>query len=100
MRCLPGACFVALVCLMSAAISAALAPPNPPATMGADEREMYEHPLVKRYATKEMSYIWSPEMKFSTWRRLWVALAKAEKELGECIGVPCKWWARDRHAVS
>ena len=29
-----------------------------------------------------MSYIWSPEKKFSTWRRLWIALAKAEKELG------------------
>jgi len=36
-----------------------------------------------RYATKEMSYIWSPEKKFSTWRRLWVALATAEKELGK-----------------
>jgi len=46
------------------------------------ETSMYEHPLVKRYATKEMSYIWSPEKKFSTWRRLWIALAKAEKELG------------------
>ena len=101
--------------------------------MSGDETTMYEHPLVKRYATKvrasgrslrfcggsklgpigwtrprcpshaahhprvrnallthiqahtkpqEMSYIWSPEKKFSTWRRLWIALAKAEKELG------------------
>ena len=35
-----------------------------------------------RYASKEMSYIWSPDMKFSTWRKLWIALATAEKELG------------------
>lgn len=42
----------------------------------------YEHPLVQRYATKEMSFIWSPAMKFSTWRKLWTALATAEQELG------------------
>jgi adenylosuccinate lyase len=42
----------------------------------------YEHPLVERYATKEMSFIWSPAMKFSTWRKLWTALATAEQELG------------------
>lgn len=36
--------------------------------------------------SQEMSYIWSPEKKFSTWRRLWIALAKAEKELGACMG--------------
>jgi adenylosuccinate lyase len=42
----------------------------------------YDHPLVGRYATKEMSLIWSPAMKFSTWRKLWVALATAEQELG------------------
>jgi len=42
----------------------------------------FEHPLVKRYATKEMSAIWSPAMKFSTWRKLWVALATSEKDLG------------------
>ena len=35
-----------------------------------------------RYASKEMSYVWSPDMKFSTWRKLWIALATAEKELG------------------
>ena len=40
-------------------------------------------------ALQEMSYIWSPEKKFSTWRRLWVALAKAEKELGAYIPVLC-----------
>ena len=38
--------------------------------------------MSDRYASKEMSYIWSPDMKFSTWRKLWIALATAEKELG------------------
>jgi len=42
----------------------------------------YRNPLIERYASKEMSYIFSPEFKFRTWRRLWIALAKAEKELG------------------
>ena len=35
-----------------------------------------------RYATKEMSFVWSPAMKFTTWRKLWTALATAEQELG------------------
>eukprot|EP00002_Diphylleia_rotans_P039803 TRINITY_DN9320_c0_g3_i2.p1 TRINITY_DN9320_c0_g3~~TRINITY_DN9320_c0_g3_i2.p1 ORF type:complete len:513 (-),score=96.24 TRINITY_DN9320_c0_g3_i2:264-1802(-) len=42
----------------------------------------YDNPLVARYASKEMSQLWSPQRKFSTWRRLWIALAEAEKELG------------------
>ncbi len=42
----------------------------------------YDNPLIERYASKEMSYVFSPESKFRTWRRLWIALAKAEKELG------------------
>jgi adenylosuccinate lyase len=42
----------------------------------------YDHPLVERYATKEMSLIWSPATKFTTWRKLWTALATAEQELG------------------
>lgn len=46
------------------------------------EKLKYEHPLTDRYASKEMSFIWSPAKKFSTWRRLWVALAEAEKDLG------------------
>lgn len=46
------------------------------------EQLTYEHPLVQRYATKEMSFLWSPAMKFSTWRKLWTALATAEQELG------------------
>ena len=42
----------------------------------------YESPLSSRYASKQMQYIFSPDKKFSTWRRLWVALARAEMELG------------------
>jgi adenylosuccinate lyase len=46
------------------------------------DQRVYEHPLVQRYATKEMSFVWSPAMKFTTWRKLWTALATAEQELG------------------
>ena len=42
----------------------------------------YESPLNSRYASEEMKAIFSPDMKFRTWRRLWIALAEAEKELG------------------
>ncbi len=42
----------------------------------------YENPLIARYASSRMSEIWSPQRKFSTWRRLWVALAEAEAEMG------------------
>ncbi len=45
-------------------------------------KDRYENPLVARYASKEMSFIWSPQKKFSTWRKLWIALAKGEQELG------------------
>ncbi len=45
-------------------------------------RNTYNSPLNTRYASKEMSYIFSDEMKFKTWRKLWVALAEGEKELG------------------
>lgn len=45
-------------------------------------RNLYNTPLNTRYASKEMSYIFSDEMKFKTWRKLWVALAESEKELG------------------
>ena len=45
-------------------------------------RETYENPLITRYASKEMSYIFSDDKRFSTWRKLWVALAEGEKELG------------------
>ena len=45
-------------------------------------KNVYESPLSSRYASDEMQYIFSPDKKFSTWRRLWVALARAEMELG------------------
>ena len=45
-------------------------------------RDVYESPLSARYAGKEMKYLFSPDKKFRTWRRLWVALAEAEHELG------------------
>ena len=44
--------------------------------------DRYESPLSSRYASDEMQYIFSPDKKFTTWRRLWVALARAEMELG------------------
>lgn len=45
-------------------------------------RDSYNTPLNSRYASKEMSYVFSDDMKFKTWRKLWVALAEGEKELG------------------
>tara|TARA_Y100001970_G_scaffold102418_1_gene128608 strand:+ start:679 stop:2154 length:1476 start_codon:yes stop_codon:yes gene_type:complete len=47
-----------------------------------DNRNVYENPLVSRYASKEMNYIWSSNKKFTTWRKLWIYLAEGEKELG------------------
>lgn len=44
--------------------------------------DRYQSPLSERYASKEMQYIFSPDKKFKTWRRLWIALAEAERELG------------------
>ena len=46
------------------------------------ENEIYVTPLSGRYARKEMNKIWSPNAKYSTWRKIWVALAETEKELG------------------
>lgn len=45
-------------------------------------KDSYETPLNSRYASKEMQYIFSPDFKFRTWRKLWIALAESEKELG------------------
>ncbi|MCH5191354.1 MAG: adenylosuccinate lyase [Oscillospiraceae bacterium] len=45
-------------------------------------KDIYESPLNSRYSSKEMKYIFSPDFKFRTWRRLWVALAESEMELG------------------
>src|SRR3954470_20300460 len=47
-----------------------------------DSHEIYENPLISRYASREMATFWGDQRKFSTWRRLWVALAEAEAELG------------------
>ena len=47
--------------------------------MGYDK---YNSPLSERYASKEMQYVFSPDKKFKTWRKLWIALAETEKELG------------------
>ena len=63
----------------------------------------YESPLSSRYASDEMQYIFSPDKKFSTWHRLWVALARAEMELGlpvtqTGLALPCGAagrWTRD-----
>jgi adenylosuccinate lyase len=44
--------------------------------------ELYDNPLISRYASRDMCRLWGDQRKFSTWRRLWVILAEAEKELG------------------
>lgn len=44
--------------------------------------DLYDNPLIGRYASREMCRLWSPQVKHSTWRKLWVALAEAEAELG------------------
>ena len=46
------------------------------------DTDRYISPLSERYASREMQYIFSPDMKFRTWRKLWIALAETEKELG------------------
>ena len=45
-------------------------------------KDTYESPLNSRYASREMQYIFSPDKKFTTWRKLWIALAESEMELG------------------
>ena len=44
--------------------------------------DVYENPLISRYASREMAELWGSQRKFSTWRKLWIALAEAEAELG------------------
>src|SRR5574344_301870 len=48
-------------------------------------KDTYESPLSSRYADKEMKYLFSPDMKFRTWRKLWIALAETEMELGLAV---------------
>ena len=50
--------------------------------LGLEPEQSYRNPLVERYASAEMSRIFSPAYKFTTWRRLWLALAEAQAELG------------------
>ena len=47
--------------------------------------DRYVSPLSERYASKEMQYVFSPDKKFKTWRKLWIALAETEKALGLSI---------------
>jgi adenylosuccinate lyase len=53
--------------------------------MNQESMKEYLNPLLERYASREMSYIFSPQCKFSTWRKLWITLAECEKELGLSI---------------
>jgi adenylosuccinate lyase len=50
-----------------------------------EDRDVYDNPLIGRYAGRRMARLWSPREKFSTWRRLWVALAEAQRALGLAI---------------
>jgi adenylosuccinate lyase len=50
-----------------------------------DRYDTYDNPLISRYASRAMAELWSPHRKFTTWRRLWVALAVAERDLGVAI---------------
>jgi adenylosuccinate lyase len=50
--------------------------------MARERHESYEHPLAARYASVDMAHLWSPQTRIATWRRIWVALAEAEHELG------------------
>src|SRR5262245_18592788 len=51
-------------------------------TMSAHSHQVYDNPLVTRYASREMAELCGPQRKFRTWRQLWVALAEAKHELG------------------
>src|SRR5260370_12648150 len=67
--------------------AARAAPPAPPPRPAhrvrfMESTEVFDNPLVSRYASPEMARLWGQQRKFSTWRRLWVALAEAEHELG------------------
>jgi adenylosuccinate lyase len=55
------------------------------ASQRTSRHEIYDNPLITRYASQEMCRLWSAQRIHSTWRRLWVALAEAERELGVSI---------------
>jgi adenylosuccinate lyase len=50
--------------------------------VSSDRYDIYDNPLIVRYASRAMAELWSPRRKFSTWRKLWIALAEAQKALG------------------
>ena len=62
-----------------------------------DKFEQYQNPLISRYASRDMSRLWSPQSIHSTWRRLWVALAEGDRELG--LAVSAEQIAELREAV-
>src|SRR5438876_820974 len=64
----------------STLLGALTRPRSPPMS-----HELYDNPLVSRYASAEMSRLWSPQRRHSTWRRIWVALAEAQCELGLAV---------------
>ena len=55
---------------------------KPKRRSAADDRASFQNPLVTRYASAEMVAIWGSENRYSTWRRIWIALAEAQHELG------------------
>src|SRR5258708_38151178 len=55
---------------------------QPNETGAKKNRSSYSSPLTGRYGASEMSHVFSDQFKFSTWRKLWIALAEAERELG------------------
>jgi adenylosuccinate lyase len=46
-----------------------------------NDAKQYENPLIKRYASARMGFVFSPQFKFQTWRKLWILLAEAERDL-------------------
>jgi adenylosuccinate lyase len=67
-----------------------------PRQLGLEAEQSYRNPLVERYASPEMSYLFSPSYKFTAWRRLWLALAEAQAELGLPIPAEAVSQMRDR----
>ena len=61
--------------------------------------DRYVSPLSERYASREMQYIFSPDKKFRTWRRLWIALAEAQKVPDMEKAVDCSGRDRERAGV-